>query len=76
MTNDEFHIALTARPFRPFLIRMTDGAAFDVAHPEFVAHRPASLTAYHSREDGGIEWLDLMHVTGLEFDPVAKNGRS
>ena len=46
---------------------------FLVETPEPVAHRPSAPTAVLIRKDDKVEWIELAEVTGLEFDPPAKN---
>jgi hypothetical protein len=60
---------LTRRPFRPFRIRMTDGAALDVRHPEEVV--PYKTTAWVARGPAGETFeqhvtISLLHVIRLE----------
>jgi hypothetical protein len=67
MTIDQFQTALHQLPFRPFTIRMVDGRAFDVRHPDFVARSESGRTVivFH----GGAESysvLDLLLMSELE----------
>ena len=54
------------RPFQPFVIRLGDGQALTVDHPEFLAYAPNSRTATVYSTDGSFEIIDLLLVTGLE----------
>jgi hypothetical protein len=55
-----------ARPFQPFVLRVGDGQALPVGHPEMLAYSPKSRTATVYRADGSFEIVDLLLVTGLE----------
>lgn len=60
---------LYQRPFRPFRIRMTDGAAIDIRHPEEAV--PVKTTATVARGPGGevsvrSTTISLLHVIRLE----------
>lgn len=82
MPAEELLRRLQRRPFEPFLIRMTDGAAYEIRHPEMV------LPARHSAEVGipgdpalpiadRILTLALIHIVRLEplaMSAAAGNG--
>ena len=60
---------LMRRPFKPFRIRMTDGAAIDVRHPDEVI--PIKTTASVARGPAGEAFeqqstISLLHVIRLE----------
>jgi len=57
------------RPFRPFAIRLGDGQALPVQHPEMLSYAPKQRTAVVFREDGSFEIIDLLLVTGLDVLP-------
>lgn len=61
-----------ARPFQAFVIRLGDGQALPVEHPEMLAYAPKSRTATVYRADGSFEIVGLLLVTGLEV----RNGGS
>ena len=50
---------LQQQPFRPFSIRMADGRAFDVGHPDFVAMSPTGRTIIVYQENDNFSVLDL-----------------
>ena len=66
MTVDQFRAALHRVPFSPFTIRMADGRAIDVPHPDFVAHVPTGRTVIvvHPNESHSV--LDLLLMSELE----------
>ena len=71
---------LRARPFRPFRIHLSDGAEYDVMHPELLllgrrslvlglASRPEE-TIYDRAVD-----IDLLHIVRMEnIDAAARRG--
>jgi len=72
MRREEVLAALRVRPFRPFRIYVSDGAAYDVRHPEMVmVTRASALVGFPEPEDlpPAIErysLIDLLHITRLE----------
>jgi hypothetical protein len=66
MTTEQFRTTLHQQPFRPFIIRMADGRAIDVSHPDFVAMSPSGRTVivYHTDESYSV--LDLLLMSELE----------
>ena len=75
MTTRELQQLHQARPFRPFAIRLGDGQALPVDHPEFLAYAPGSRTATVYREDGSFQIIDLLLVTGLDVPAARQNGK-
>jgi hypothetical protein len=73
MTIEHFRAALHEQPYRPFILRMADGRAFEVRHPDFVAHSPSGRTAvvFHANESHSV--LDLLLMTEIEVS--ATNGQ-
>lgn len=72
MRREEVLEALRVRPFRPFRICVSDGAAYEVRHPEVVmVTRASALVGLPEPENAppAIErysLVDLLHVTRLE----------
>ena len=71
MTTEQFRATLHLQPFRPFKIRMADGRAFDVAHPDFVAQSQSGRTVIVFHPDETYSVLDLLLLTELQIT----NGR-
>ena len=71
MTTEALSKLHQARPFQPFILRLGDGPALPVDHPEMLAYASKSRTATVYRSDGSFEIVDLLLVTGLE---VLRNG--
>ena len=74
MTTDQFKSTLDLQPFRPFTIRMADGRAFEVAHPDFVAQSPSGRTVIVFQPDDSYSILDLLLMSELEVP--SSNGKS
>lgn len=60
-----------ARPFVPFRIHMTDGATFEVRHPEcaMVAPRIVTVGVPSERRVGmmqAVEWCSVLQIVRLE----------
>jgi hypothetical protein len=73
MTTERFQAVLHQVPFAPFTIRMADGRAIEVPHPDFVAHSPTGRTVIviHPNETHSV--LDLLLMSEIEVR--AANGR-
>jgi hypothetical protein len=72
MTTDRFRATLHQQPFRPFTIRMADGRAIQVAHPDFVAQSQTGRTVIVFQADESDSVLDLLLMSELQVS----NGRS
>ncbi len=77
MRTNEIENQLRQRPFVPFRLRMSDGKAYDVRHPEMLmVSRTVLAVAIHrprARQPEGIVFCDPVHIFRLE--PMV-NGRS
>ena len=66
MTTEAVQRLHQARPFQPFVVRLEDGQALPIKHPEFLAYSPNSRTMTVYSTDGSFEIVHLLRVTGLE----------
>ena len=66
MTTEQFRATLHQQPFRPFIIRMDDGRAFEVAHRDFVALSQSGRTVIVLQPDENYSVLDLRLMSELE----------
>ena len=73
MTTEQFRETLHQQPFRPLTIRMADGRAFPVVHPDFIAQSPSGRTVIVFQSDERYSVLDLLLMSELEVQ--AANGR-
>ena len=75
MGPQELHDFVRHRPFEPFRIVMTDGAGFDIRHPDLlmVGERSAVVGVPRSPQDALYERtikVDLRHVIRIEPLPL------
>lgn len=70
MRTSEIENQLRQRPFLPFRLRMTDGTAFEVRHPEMLmVSRTIIAVAIHrprARDPEGIVLCDPVHIIRIE----------
>jgi len=60
---------LHAQPFRPFVIRLADGRAIPVQHPDFAAVAPNGRIMTVYQPDNSSNIVDVMLVIDLRFQP-------
>ncbi len=53
-----------SQPFRPFVLRMADGRAIRVDHPEFMFVSRDGRTVVFETPAGRVEFLDSLLMTG------------
>ncbi len=66
MTSERLVEMLEAKPFQPFDIRLADGRAIRVQHPEFVARSPSGRTAVVFQPDDSMTVLDVFLAVSLD----------
>ncbi len=66
MTTERFQSVLHQVPFTPFTIRMADGRAIEVPHPDLVAHSPSGRTVIVMHRNESHSVLDLLLMSELE----------
>jgi hypothetical protein len=69
MRVDEIRAALTKRPFRSFLVRLADGRAIRIEHPDFALLSPDGRTLIAYQRDNSFNIIDVMLVLDLEIGP-------
>lgn len=67
MTIEQLRNAYTARPFRPFVIHLSDGREVPVLSPEFIMAVPSGRTVFVCQPDDTVNIIDLPLVTDLEL---------
>jgi hypothetical protein len=67
MTTEQLRTAHRSTPFQPFTIRMADGRAFSIPHPDFLSISPAGRTVVVFNVDGSANVLDLLLMTEIEL---------
>ena len=78
MTTGRLRNAITARSFRPFIVHLANDKTLRGPHPDFIFVSPGGRTVLIVEGKGDYEqanFLDLLLVTRLEFDPLAPAGR-
>jgi len=81
MTTEQLKKVVTARPFRPFTLRMADGNSVTVQHPETIAYA-GGRTAIVVNPDETFEVIDLLLVPSIEVSaptsvpPAGPEGRN
>ena len=68
MNTDRFTRLVRRKPFRPFVVRMADGQALQVTHPESVVVVPDARLAAIATGDGGLELVDIPLVTSVRLE--------
>jgi hypothetical protein len=53
------------QPFRPFVVKMTSGATFEVNHPEFFAVSPSYRRMYIVIDEEHTEVVDTLMVESV-----------
>lgn len=65
MTTDGLAKFHEARPFKPFVLRLTDGRSVPVDHPELLARSPSGRTVIVYTAGDWFEQVDLLHVVSI-----------
>jgi hypothetical protein len=68
MMVDDIRTALRQAPFQPFAIRLADGRALQVKHPECVLLTRRNLIVSDPETDA-LTWVDPMLALSLDFTP-------
>ena len=71
MSTDGIKEVVKKQPFRPFLIKMTSGATFEVNHPEFFAVSPSYRRLYLVLDDEHSEVIDTLLIESLRIKESA-----
>jgi hypothetical protein len=64
-TPDQLREMITARPFRPFLIKMASGETYTVRHPENASCDPRGR-AMAVHDNDGVHLLEMLLVEVME----------
>ena len=72
MTIDRLRDVHQARPFKPFIMYMADGAKVKVTHPESLAYNPTGRTAVFVDPKDHHHYIDLLLVARLEVTNGAR----
>jgi hypothetical protein len=55
-----------SRPFRPFVLHLTDGRKLRVSHPEAMAVTPGGRTAYIVTGEASLQRVDVLLIVSIE----------
>jgi hypothetical protein len=65
-----------AVPFKPYVLHVSDGRRFRVAHRDNLALSPVKSTILVFDTDGYWDAIDLLHVFSIDDRPTRGNGKS
>jgi len=71
MTKEEIRERINQRPFKRFLVRLTDGVEIDVPSGDHVHLHPTGRTLFVHLDRGGTKIIDVNLVTALETKETA-----
>ncbi len=66
MRATKFREMLRLQPFKPFLVKTTDGDTFTVEHPDFAIVSPGNTEVVIFDRDDHMRILAMKHVVTLE----------
>ncbi len=72
MTDRTLRELLHRAPFVPFSIRMDNGSAYPVVHPDYLLLVPGGEHAIVAEDDGRFHILDLPHVSSVVLQKKTK----
>ena len=64
-TREMLRQMVTARPFRPYVIRLADGQSFTIRHPELVSCSANGRELQINTEDEGLVLVEMLLVTSM-----------
>ena len=65
MSRDTIEGLLQKKPFQPFVVRLSNGEEYEVAHPEFAILLKTNLVIGFPDSDRFV-WCSLMHINSAE----------
>ena len=69
MSIEEIRKINQTHPFKPYTVRVSDGDALHVPHPDFLLIPPVGGTVVIVNQQGCLSLVDAAHITKLEFAP-------
>ncbi len=67
MTIEQLRKVHQSRPFRPFVLRTSDGREFVVKHPELLAFSENGRAVMVVTSDEAHQVIDLRMITGVQY---------
>ncbi|HEY0549949.1 MAG TPA: hypothetical protein VGF13_10130 [Verrucomicrobiae bacterium] len=71
MSTDGIKEVVKKQPFRPFVIKMTSGATFEINHPELFAVSPSYRRMYVVMDEEHTEIIDTFLVESMRIKESA-----
>ena len=71
MSTEGIKEVVQKQPFRPFVIKMTSGATFEINHPEFFAVSPSHRRIYLFVDDEHSEIIDTLLIESVRLKETA-----
>ena len=66
MTMESFREFIRREPFKPFVVRLANGEAHEILHPECVAITKSKVVITYPEEDRVVH-CSLIHVNAVEW---------
>lgn len=74
MSTEGIKDVVRKQPFRPFVIKMTSGATFEINHPEFFAVSPSFRRMFVVLDEEHSEVIDTLMIESIRVkDPAVSN---
>ena len=73
MSTEGIKEVVTKEPFRPFVVKMTGGATFEVNHPEFFAVSPSYRRMYLVLDEEHTETIDTLMIESVRVKEPASH---
>lgn len=71
MSTEGIKDVVKKQPFRPFIIKMTSGATFEVNHPEFFAVSPSFRRMFVVLDEEHSEVIDTLMIESIRVKDTA-----
>lgn len=65
MSTEGIKSIVSKQPFRPFVIKMTSGATFEVNHPDFFAMSPSYRRMFLMLDEEHSETIDTLMIESI-----------
>ena len=70
MTAEDLRDTREQSPFRPFILRVSDGRSFRIHHRDYLSISPDGRNVIVYKDDGGYHLLDPVLISGVDVEPV------
>jgi hypothetical protein len=79
MTNDEIHSTLFGQRWRRCTLRLVNGDAITVDHPDYLMMPPARNWVLWVKPEGkGLQFVPTLHIAAIDLEPdfISANPKS